>query len=220
MPVELDTSVLLVDFDLTKQFVGWKQAAGENDDLLKLAINSVCSLIADYTDRQFVKEATPATRRFVLERDDVDEGSVMIDDLATLSGINVVLRDGTLVQTVDLSTVDEVKARTWRSSAPIEELQFNGQWVPGFDDFYRGGLAFEQPGRRPGYAIDVTGVWGWPAIPDQAVYWAMQTIAAWSTKDISRFAASFRLDTGRVEIPRVLPDAAKAGLQLFRRVPV
>ena len=212
---------MFVDFDATKLFIGWKTTDTANDALLAEAINAVCGLICDWTDRQLVKEDAPATRRFPLEREDIEEGSVMIDDLAELTGVNVVLRDGTLVQTVDLDTVDEVKARTWRAGSPIEELQFNGAWVPGATGaLFHSGFFSDTPDVRPGYAIDVTGTWGWPAVPDKAIYWAWQTIAAWSAKDISRFAATFRLDTGRVEVPKVLPDTAKAGLQSLRRISV
>jgi hypothetical protein len=199
-----DPAVLLVDFDQVKLFVGWKTTDTANDALLAQAINSVCSLIADYTDRQLVKEASATTRRFILDQDDVDERSVMIDDLsATPTQIQIKLRDGTLVETCDPTLVEEVKSHRWRAGWPIEELLFNGGFATSAQ-------------LRAGYAVDITGVWGWPAIPDEAVYWTLQTIADWSTKDISRFARTFRLDTGRVEIPRVLPDTAKAGLDFLR----
>jgi hypothetical protein len=202
-PLEIDQTINLVDFDRVKALIGWKSTSTINDDLLIEAINAVNELIHDYTQRQFVKDAAPETRRFLLQPDDVDERSLMIDDLAELDSVELKLRDGTLVETCDLNLVD-AKTHSRRPNQPVVELEF----IPGFATSAR--IARHQ-------AVDVTATWGWPQIPTRATYWAMQTIAAWSTKDLSKFSASYRLDAQRIEIPRLLPDAAKAGLKMLRR---
>jgi hypothetical protein len=199
----IDASINLVDFDEVKDLIGWKPSSTINDDLLIRTINAVNELVHDYTQRQFVKEAAPAMRHYLLDHDDVDERSVMIDDLSELDAIALKLRDGTLIEDVDLSMV-EPKTLTWRPGWPFVELEF----IPGFATSTR---------LRAGSKLEVTGTWGWDAVPADVRYWAMQTIAAWSTKDLSKFSASYRLDAQRIEVPRLLPDTVKAGLSLFRR---
>lgn len=203
----IDESINLVDFDDVKDMIGWKPTSSINDDLLIRTINAVNELVADWTQRQFVKEDAAAMRHYVIDRDDLDENSVMIDDLtAAPTAIAMKLRDGTLLADVDLDFV-EAKTLTWRNGWPVVELEF----IPGF----AGGTILV-----PGAKLEVTGVWGWPKVPQDVTYFAMQTIAAWSTKDLSKFSASYRLDAQRIEIPRLLPDTVKAGLKLFRRTPM
>jgi hypothetical protein len=204
--VPLDSDALC-DFELTKQLVGWKSTSEANDDQLRSLINDVSDLIHEYTGRQFVVDEEPATLRYLLETDDVEERSLMIDDLsAPAETIEIRLRDGTLLETVDLALVEQL-THSRRRGRPIVELGF----VPGFS-----GSALLARGN----AVDVTGTWGWPEIPETVTRFAMNTVAAWATRDLSKFSASFRLDSQRVEIPRVLPDTVKAGLKLFRRTPV
>jgi hypothetical protein len=211
MPVTLDPAINLVDFDLVKSFIGWKSTTDTNDDLLRQGINAVNGLIHDYTGRQWIKDDAASTRRFVLEYDDVYERSLMIEDLTTLAApatVAIKLRDGTLLETCDLTMIEgKTHAPRGRAGFPIIELEF----IKGFAGSAR--LA-------TGWAVDVTGIWGWDAVPAEVVNFAMQEIARWSTRDLSKFSATFRLDQQRIEIPRVLSDTTRAGLKLFRHVPV
>jgi hypothetical protein len=202
MPVDLDPAVALCGLAETKQLLGVGATQTVDDDLITTMINTAGDLIHEYTKRQWIKGAAGEERIYRLDVDDVDERSLMVDDLAILTGVVLKRRDGTLLQTLTLADVDAL-THTWRAGWPIIELGF--PWdVTTPAQLHRD------------VRIHVTGTWGWAAVPATVHGMAMQTAANWSKREISKLSASIKVEVGRYEIPRVLPDTVKAALALFR----
>lgn len=69
---------------------------------------------------------------------------------------------------------------------------------------------------RDGYAAEITGIWGFPSVPED-VRQAAITQAAWPlVADVERFSRTFNGDANRVEIPRALCDVSREFLKRLR----
>lgn len=66
--------------------------------------------------------------------------------------------------------------------------------------------------------VAVTGDWGFAAVPDDIVHWALTTIAIWIKREVQVFERTFDLDSTFLERPLALPSAVRAGLAPYCRV--
>ena len=54
--------------------------------------------------------------------------------------------------------------------------------------------------------IEVTGTWGWPAVPEVAAMACKVTVAIWLRANVQAFSTTFNIDEQRVERPESLPS--------------
>lgn len=65
--------------------------------------------------------------------------------------------------------------------------------------------------------VEVTGAWGFAAVPDDVKHAAVVTTAIWLRRDVAAFSSTFNLDEDRVERPETLPSSVRAMLAPYRR---
>lgn len=65
--------------------------------------------------------------------------------------------------------------------------------------------------------IEVTGTWGWPAVPTEAVLACKIAVATWLRANVQAFSTTFSIDEGRLERPEALPSAAVRMLERLNR---
>lgn len=77
---------------------------------------------------------------------------------------------------------------------------------------------FSQTAQNFGWALlDITGTWGFAAVPDDVVQACALTVVIWMRRDVTVFASSFNLDEAHLERPEALPAAVRAMLTHYRR---
>lgn len=78
----------------------------------------------------------------------------------------------------------------------------------------------EFPGERDSAEteVTVTGVWGYPTIPDDLEHACIVTVATWLRLHVSAFSTVFNVDEQQLERPEALPSAVRAGLSHYRQV--
>lgn len=65
--------------------------------------------------------------------------------------------------------------------------------------------------------IEVTGSWGFAAIPEDVKHVAITTVAIWLRRDVSAFSTTFNITEDRVERPEFLPSAIARQLDQYKR---
>lgn len=66
--------------------------------------------------------------------------------------------------------------------------------------------------------VEITGTWGFPAVPDEVKHWTNVTVSEWLRKDVAAFSTVFNLQTDQVDRPAMLPQSVIAGLGHYRRM--
>jgi hypothetical protein len=135
---------------------------GVDDSLLEIAIESASRMVDEYTMRNFYNAGT-ATRVFVPYTDDL----VAIDDAVSISAIAVsTLLNKTFDQTwsaVDYQTEPLNGIADGLSGWPITRIRAVGTY-----EFPNGNTRYRYEGRygqEDVATVQVTGVWGWSAVP-------------------------------------------------------
>lgn len=65
--------------------------------------------------------------------------------------------------------------------------------------------------------VEVTGDWGFAAIPEDVKHTALVTVATWLRRDVAAFSQTFNLSEDRVERPEFLPSAIARQLDHYKR---
>lgn len=172
-------------------------------------LNAASQEFHDVANREFVaRNATRAgandavvvaqeTRYFDLDVCHVEERVLDIGDFALAQpvAVRITALDGTLVETVTLSTLVYLPRNRdpWQ---PLEELWFR----PGMTG---------SAGLAPGYVVEVDGKWGFPVLPANLVQACAKQAALWFSRDIRRYSTTFNLDSNRFEVPRSLAPAIR-----------
>ena len=66
--------------------------------------------------------------------------------------------------------------------------------------------------------VEVTGLWGFPAVPSAVTHAAVLTVTEHLRRNVQAFSTVFRLDEGIVERPMSIPSAAWSALQPYKRM--
>lgn len=140
---DLYTDLTTVKASLTKI------TANDKDDLIERSIRAACRMIDRRTGRRFYADAVASARTFPVigqslyrERDQV----LLVDDIASVDGLAVAFgRTGSWTAVTGWETGPD---NALAYGAAITELTGAGGWLPA-------------SGR-----VQVTAVWGWPAVPD------------------------------------------------------
>lgn len=65
------------------------------------------------------------------------------------------------------------------------------------------------------FEVTVTGLWGFPAVPEDVKHWCKVTVATWLRKDVAAYSTTLRADEDRLERPDALPTAAYRALRKY-----
>ena len=183
------------------------------------AIRSASAAVRRYTDRDFtVNDSGVATAR-TFEYD--DSGYIDINDAQTITAVRVLFPYGGLPTTL---TTDQWMAMPYdgpmKDNLVIYSPVFHGMSREmGFTwnlDTYDG------PSGGPPPAVEVTAVWGWPAIPDdvqQATIWAAAAFAEDARQITSESIDSFSRSMNTLA-PTALPLRSRDLLDEYRRIVV
>lgn len=196
MPVTLDPRALLT-LDEAKDWLNVATAVTANDDEIKTAINNVSQRIHQEAEREFkVSGTNPQTRVFAVTAsggvepwyvDGVYMGSigptgrtVKVGDLSAFTAVQV-------LSSTDWTTV---------VSTPTVATQVRGlplvreEWEPFTELEFR----YDVTGFGVGALINVTGTWGFPAVPAEIKQAALDGVAWLLDRDVEHY----RTDLGQV----------------------
>lgn len=168
--------------DVKRWIPGFDTASDRLDDAFKILINSESRSILEHTGREFAPaDPDPDTRVFRVTRDVVDERELEIGDIATATGLEVVLKlvDGTTVETVDTAAILPLPLTGERLEwDPITSLEFP--------------LAATSPAAlAAGQLAHVTATWGFPGVPQDVRLLTSARVVARAIMDVSRFGQAF-----------------------------
>lgn len=65
--------------------------------------------------------------------------------------------------------------------------------------------------------VEVTGTWGFSAVPEDVKHTALVTVATWLRRDVAAFSQTFNISEDRVERPEFLPSAIARQLDHYKR---
>lgn len=154
--------------------------AGETarDDLLEALIDGASAVIMRETRREFAPAgATESTRRVAWWR--TFGRSVLLEPWDLRSASAVIVNPGTSVETPAEVDVHVRPAPFTARDGVHTRLQFAGGFNPpasaAEDEF---GAAL----------VDVTGLWGWPSVPDDVRRAAVLTVCSWAQTDVAALA--------------------------------
>lgn len=166
----------------------------DSDPKLTQAIENSSAAIRSYVDRPFeTPVSASSTRSYAYD----GSGVLEIDDAQS---VTLVVQDGITLDPLEYSAEPYVKPYTWLFLPPyvIPESPAMG-FTRNLDKFWW--RAYQQP-----KVVQVTGTWGWPAIPKDVEQAAIYTAAAFA--ETPRPFVSERIgEVSRVYTPSALRDA-------------
>jgi hypothetical protein len=175
------SSRALVSLAEMKDWLNQQNIDTSSDLEIVAAINSASELAHDEAQREFKRTdtTTSATAR-IYSVDNLSFGRrfVQIDDLSTTPTLVRVLANdrSTVVATVTDYNVYPNSREAW---APITGLEFENTVL--------------RP--RPGQVVEVTGVWGFPAIPDQLKQAVKDAVAEMMDRDVEHYRQDYEPHT-------------------------
>lgn len=184
---------LYVDLDTFRASVDRSDTDTTRDGYLRSCLEAASRGIDAYCGRQFWRDraATARTYRTAgrVDASDCDGELLLVDDVATASGLIVEAGAGTSYTTLTLTTdfeTDPDNAIVKRK--PITGLRrVTGRW-----------LTFR--------SVRVTAVWGWPAIPAQVVQATQMQAARLYKRRSSPEGVTGNAEWGVVRLSRIDPD--------------
>lgn len=161
------------------------------DALITDLIEAASQLIARYTNREFEQPSDrPVARDFL--------GIGQVIDLAPY----------------DLRQLDSTDDVT--DGDPVEITGVRVRPRPARDGVYTW-LELPDADACDQREVEVTGLWGWPAVPDDVRLWCGITVVTWLRSDVAAFSTTFQIDEGRTQRPEELPSAVRHALRGYKR---
>lgn len=181
---EHGSSIDLCSIADVKRYIG--ETSDDYDDEIADLVAAASQAFLSRTRRELRPfTANPSTRVFDIDADVIAERSILPGDLASFSNVVIKAPDGTLMQTVDVSTVVGLPRirEPWR---PIAELAFL-RGLTGSAILSVGGSRYG----APGYTLEVTGSWGFPQVPADIRREVKKIAAAGLARDVKRTSKTF-----------------------------
>lgn len=142
---------------------------------LAMALEAACRWVDSHTGRRFYLDDAASTRTFEVTASD----EIYIDDLADLTDVDVRTDDGTGTFPT-LLTVADYELRQDQLAGPYVRLRS-----------INGGLPVTYPYGRAA-RVQITGIWGWPAVPADVKYATLiQAAHLFHRKDSPQGVAGF-----------------------------
>lgn len=173
------------------------------DAIIDALVTAASRLIMDECEREFAPVTATATRTFSVAR---RNGALWLD-----------------LNPYDLRTVTQVRVDTDTSSPTTLASDEYRLWPrPNKDGTFLaiklqpqshsiGRIAWEDR------EVQVTGAWGFAAVPEDVEMWCRITVAIWLRRDVQAFSTTFSIEEDRLERPEALPSAVRSGLRHYRR---
>jgi len=182
----------------------------DQDALISQLITAASDAITRWTAREFSLSGSPATRVAPV-RGYWRARMVPIGDLsATPTAVSVLAEDGTVRSALTVATdvqplfADQpfslTRTETWQPITALRLRESAGALLP-----------TDQ--------LQVTGTWGFPAVPDSVVRACITTVALWMRRDVQAFSTTYSVDEGRLERPEALPSQVMRMLGPYRLRP-
>lgn len=171
----------LVGLGETKDWLSRKNIDTGDDLKIVQRINAASERIIDVAGREFKPNTAGLTARSFDVSPYDNGGAFHIGDLATLTSATASFTDlhtGTLVQTLDLTADVVAMPRNRKPWEPIVAFKF----------------LTSATGYQAGNVLNVTGTWGFPAVPEDVKHACMDTVAFWLDRDVEHF----RQDLGAI----------------------
>ena len=203
------SSRALVGLAETKDWLNQQNIdTGEDLEIVRV-INDISERLHDEADREFTPKDSNPTRSFDVE---YCGRSVYVGDLASLTTASpaVIVQDwvGTTLSTFDATDVTTypLNRQAWEPIRKLELTPLKGTWL------------------RPGLRVQVTGSWGFPAIPGNLRQAALDAIAAVLDRDVEHYRQDLGAATAGGETVVLapqpvfvsLPPGVMAVVQSFR----
>jgi len=182
----------------------------DQDALISDLITGASRAIHQWTGRQFIADAAPTTRT-------VPIGGyfrarlVPTGDLTTTpTSVLVIAEDGTTTATLTVAT----DTQPLYADSPFTITPMFG-WQP-----VTGLRLRDSAGTiRATDQLQVTGTFGFPAVPEDVVRACITTVALWMRRDVQAFSTTYSVDEGRLERPEALPSQVMRMLGPYRLRP-
>jgi hypothetical protein len=194
--------VLLVTLPEAREFLQKDENEVEQDSILTSLIAGASDQIISHCGREFAPKGTETeTRTFLYV------GGRHLDlwpyDVREVSGVTLGSDLG--------ATKVVLAAGDWRlRPVPAPEGVFQKLKLPALANY---------PTLTDDFEVEVTGLWGFEAVPERVKHWCKVTVAIWLRKDVSAFSRTLAMDEDRLEVPEGLPSAVVHGLRNFTRKP-
>lgn len=179
-----------------------KQASDTAQDaIISSLITRASAAVMRYTERQFAPTETAATKTFEIDFNRDGFLDLAPYDLRSLTSILIDTDTGTS------ATLGSEEYRLW--PRPNPDGVFTAiRLVP----TTRGGWS-----RFRHVQVQVTGDWGFSAVPDDVKHWTIVVVETWLRRDVAAFSTTYDANEDRVERPEMLPLAAARGLAYWKR---
>ena len=178
-----------------------KPAADEEQDLIIAALITRASLaIMDYTQREFAPASSSTARTFEYE------GGGFLD-LAPYD-----------IRTVTLVRMDTDEASPTTLAADEYRLYPYPSKNGVYSALRLAPYVVASRARWQQRLVEVTGTWGFSAVPDDVAHQCIVTVADWLRLNVQAFSRTFSLDEQRLDIPEDLPSSVRAGLGRWKRL--
>lgn len=188
-----------------RSFLQKQDADSEQDLILAALIGRASVAIMRYTEREFAPAGDPGVaRKFEL----CDEWYDTILSLAPY----------------DLQTATAVKLDTDLASAvTLTAEEYRLMPRPARDGVYNRIRLRPQTASSSTWfgdirEVEITGTWGFPAVPEDVRHAAVVTVADWFRRDVAAFSTTFNLDTGALDVPQAVPRSVLPVLDAYRRM--
>ena len=179
-------------------------ASKDQDDRIIRLINAASSRIHVVAGREFKAVGTnPQTRSFDVTAAVAGKRELWVGDLASFTAVTTKRDDGTTVESVATSKIVTVP-RVREEWQPIRRLKF-----------------LSGPALAVGYVVEVTGNFGFPAVPETVKQDAIDTVVFLLQRETSKFSETFGAEEGSPEPATLsLPPWVLRDLQQFQLPPV
>jgi len=172
----------------------------EQDAIIQSLISAAGPVIGSFCEREFVPPAGDPEIARTFEYPGGGHLSLAPFDLRELTQIRI---------DVDEDSPTVLTASEYRLPAPTRE---------GTNTYLRlAPYLVHSRSRWQQRVVEVSGKWGFAAVPADVKQAAIVTVAIWLKRDVSAFSSVFNLDEGHIERPEALPTAVTRMLFPYKR---
>src|SRR6266550_873447 len=167
-------SYALVGLSETKDWLRHQNIDTSDDLALVRTINDMSARFAEEADREFkVFGTNPLVRVFDIDEQSIWRREISVGDLTSFTQVRIMDELGNVIQTPSLSDVISIPRvrRTWDS---IRTLRFTQNVVRLWSGPYP-------------YVVEVTGTWGFPAVPGNVRQAVLDAVVAAMDRDVENY---------------------------------
>lgn len=194
----------LTTVEEVRAFLQKRNVDTAQDEVIQTLITAASATITRYTQRQFFRET--ATSKTFSWPGIVQPGFVTLAPFEIVSASSVTIDVDTDSPTL-LSDDEFCLAPDVNSEGTFFGIELNPF-----------GVSTRSARWGPRRRFTVKGDWGMDEIPADVAHWTNVVVSIWLKRDVASFSTGLKVDEGYVERPQMLPSAAMAGLDQWRRM--